>query len=90
MGFPTDIFTLNKKNGYEFLKKNYKWPVNDKKLNKIINKFQNSFFIKSENLDDYTKKILYVDFTFLYFISYSIHFQILKKILKKKKTKILI
>ena len=47
MGFPTDIFTLNKKNGYEFLKKNYKWPVNDKKLNKIINKFQNSFFILS-------------------------------------------
>ena len=90
MLFPTDIYTLNNCGGYKFVKKNYRWPVNDKKINDIINKFHNQFFLKSESLDSYTKNILYVDFTFIYFISYSIHFKILEKILQKKKNKILI
>ena len=86
--FPTDIFSLIEKGGYSFLKKNQKWPVNDKKFNKIIKDFHDRFFINSEKIESYTKNILYIDVGFLYFISNCVHFRVLEKILKKKKIKI--
>lgn len=86
--FPTDIFSLIESGGYKFLKKNPTWPVNDAKFNRVISNFHKRYFLNVEKLDEYKKKIFYIDFSFLYFISYSIHFQILEKILHKKKFKI--
>jgi hypothetical protein len=86
--FPTDIYSLIKAGGFNFLNKNQKWPVDDAKFNRAINNFHKKYFLDIENLDNYKKKILYVDFAFLYFISYSIHFQVLEKILIKKNIKI--
>ena len=86
--FPTDIYSLNKLGGLNFLEKNKSWPVNDFKFDEIINRFHKDFFLNAEKLNRTTKEILYVDFAFLYFSSYVIHFKVLKEILKKKKIKI--
>ena len=85
--FPTDIFSLIEEGGYSFLKKNQKWPVSDKKFNKIIKNFHDRFFIKAEKIERYSKDILYIDIGFLYFISHCVHFRVLEEILKKKKIK---
>ena len=86
--FPTDIYTLMKAGGLSFLYKNQKWPVDDARFNRVISNFHKRYFLDVEKLDEYKKKILYIDFGFLYFISYSIHFHLLKKILQKKGVKI--
>ncbi len=86
--FPTDIFSLIKNGGYKFLKNNPTWPVNDKKLIKVIRDFHDKFFIEAEKLKNFDKNVLYVDVAILYFISYCTHFRILEKILEKKGKKL--
>ena len=86
--FPTDIQTLIQKGGSSFLLKNQIWPVNDKKFNQIIKRFQDDFFIKAEKLSREKRCILYIDVGFLYFISHCVHFRVLENILEKKKNEI--
>ena len=79
MFFPTDMYSLIKLGGYNFLKKNQKWPISDKKFDKIIKNFHQQFFSISEKEQEFIKQILYIDFTFIYHISYRLHFDIIKK-----------
>ena len=88
--FPTDIHSLSKIGGYKFLKKNQTWPVNDIKFDNVVKKFHDNFFLVCEKQKKSIRQLLYLDFTFLYFVSYCCHFRILDKILIRngKKMKI--
>lgn len=79
MIFPTDMYSLIKLGGYNFLEKEPKWPIQDEKFDKVIKKFHDHFFYISEKQEEFVKQILYVDFTFIYFLSYKLHFDIIKK-----------